>query len=271
MLSVVIPAYQAAPTIEATVLAIHRLWTSRGVAAEILVVDDGSTDGTGDRVDSLDLVGVQVLRQRNRGKGAAVQTGVAASIGAQLYFIDADLPYSLADQVRVVETLEAGAPVVVGSRRASGSHAAAYPLARRLISTCLGLLVKAALGVTSNDTQCGLKGFNGELARQLFPLLHIPGFGFDLEILAVLMAWQISVVDCPVHLTHGGSSTVHLARDSACLFNDLRQIRRWHQQGVYASRRPERITSLLGSAALGAGQSSKTHVMLTADALRPPQ
>src|SRR5512142_354721 len=237
MVSVVIPAYQAGSTIAATVLAVHRLWASRRVAAEVLVVDDGSTDGTGDIVDSLHLPRVRVLRQPNRGKGAAVQAGVAGSSGTYLYFTDADLPYSLEDQVRIVETVRAGAPVVVGSRRMPTSDAAAYPALRRLASASLGLLVKATLDVTASDTQCGLKGFDGHLARQLFLHLRVPGFGFDLEIFALLAAWKVPVLECPVHLTHERTSTVQLARDSARMLYDLRQIRRYRQEGHYLPSR----------------------------------
>jgi glycosyltransferase involved in cell wall biosynthesis len=233
-LSVVIPAYEEAAGIQQTLLAVHGMWADHADGVEIILVDDGSTDGTGDRARDLGLSEVRVVQQPNRGKGAALQSGVAASTGSIVYFVDADLPYAVEDQKLLVETLQAGAKAAIGSRRHPASVADAYPLARRASSYALRRLVQVTLDVDSSDTQCGLKGFDGELARELFRRLRVPGFGFDLEILAALSAWDVPVVECPVHLTHERTSTVHLIRDSRRMLKDIRMIRRGMSEGRYA-------------------------------------
>jgi dolichyl-phosphate beta-glucosyltransferase len=234
MLSVVIPAYEEAAGIQETLRSVHALWAGRDLPFEVVVVDDGSTDDTAALASGLQLPEIRVLRQENRGKGAALQVGVAASRGDFLYFIDADLPYAADDQVRVIEALRAGAQAAIGSRRIAGSESSAYPLARRASSSVLRRLVRATLDIDSSDTQCGLKAFRGDVARELFRRLRVPGFGFDLELLAALRAWDVPVVECPVHLTHERTSTVHLARDSARMLKDIRMIRRGLREGHYA-------------------------------------
>jgi glycosyltransferase involved in cell wall biosynthesis len=241
-LSIVIPAYQEAAGIQETLHTVHDLWEGRGESFEIILVDDGSTDGTGDRARELNLPHLTVLTQENRGKGAALQRGVAASNGTFLYFIDADLPYATADQLLLVEALRSGAHAAIGSRRHAASVSEAYPLARRGSSDLLRRLVKATLDVQSTDTQCGLKAFRGDLARELFWRLRVPGFGFDLEILAALHAWGVEVVECPVHLTHERASTVHLVRDSARMLKDIRMIRQGMREGRY--ERPDTLAAL---------------------------
>jgi glycosyltransferase involved in cell wall biosynthesis len=222
----VVPSYQEAGVIQETVGVIHRLWSSTDHSFEVIVVDDGSSDATAAAVEVMALDSVRVQRQQHRGKGAAVRAGVAASHGAVVYFVDADLPYGVADQQRIVRAVQRGSPVAVGSRRVSGASVDAYPVLRRASSMVLSMLVRRSLGLTVSDTQCGLKAFRGDLARAIFPILRINGFGWDLELLTLLTQVGISVVECQVTLRHEKASSVNLLRDSVAMLRDIHRIRR---------------------------------------------
>lgn len=237
--SVVIPAYDEAASIARAVQELHDYWTKDLDAADvqIVVVDDGSSDSTAAEVDSLGLPTVRLLRQVNGGKGAAVRAGIAVTTGDVVYFIDADLPYSLANQRAAAELVASGrARVAVGSRRLAESHAADYPLARRAFSWSLKVLMERLLGLHVSDTQCGLKAFDGALARQLFPSLVVDGFGFDLELLVVLQRNGVEVHEVPVDLQHTDRTSVSLVRDSMKILANLAALKWGVMRGRYDGR-----------------------------------
>ena len=239
-LSVVIPAYDEEAVIADAVHDLHDFWSADGPGeVEIVVVDDGSRDATAARVRGLELPGVRLLQQPNRGKGAAVRAGVAATSGNVVYFIDADLPYSMDNQRDAVRLVESGVRAAVGSRRVAGAHAADYPIARRAFSWSLKVLMRLLLGLRVSDTQCGLKAFEGDLARRVFPALEVPGFGFDLELLVVLQRNGVEVHELPVDLQHTARTSVSLVRDSAKILANMAALK-W---GVLRGRYDDRVVA----------------------------
>jgi len=236
--SVVVPAYDEEAAIESSVRRLHDFWTARPDvdAVEIVVVDDGSADRTAERAEALDLGTVRVLRQRNAGKGAAVRRGVAETTGDVVYFIDADLPYTLENQAAAVSSISGGASAAVGSRRLAESHAGDYPFSRRAFSWSLKLLMRGLLGLDVSDTQCGLKAFDGDLARRLFPTLSVNGFGFDLELLVVLQRNGVEVREVPVDLQHTARSSVSLVRDSTKILANMAALKWGLVRGRYDGR-----------------------------------
>ena len=239
--SVIVPAYDEEAAIASSVQRLHDFWQSRPEVdeVEIVVVDDGSVDRTAERAESLGLAGVRVLRQRNAGKGAAVRTGVAATTGDVVYFIDADLPYTLDNQAAAVAAIAGGARAAIGSRRLAASKAADYPAARRAFSWSLKVLMRGLLGLDVSDTQCGLKAFEGDLARRIFPTLAVDGFGFDLELLVVLQRNGVEVRELPVDLQHTARTSVSLVRDSTKILANMATLK-W---GVMRGRYDDRLTS----------------------------
>ncbi|MCU0270886.1 MAG: glycosyltransferase [Acidimicrobiales bacterium] len=233
-LSVVVPAYRE----EGIGRAVAELRSSLADEVaddglEIVVVDDGSHDGTAELAEAAgaDLV----LRQPvNRGKGAAIRAGVLASQGRVVAFTDADLSYPPEQLLGLLGEVEAGWDVVVGSRR----HTLTTTLvrARRLREVggrAINLLTRAVLLGQYRDTQCGLKAFRSDVARLIFTHSHIDGFAFDVEVFHLVERYRLSLLEVPVVVENRHRSSVRVARDAVRLTRDLFRIRQWTRQGVY--------------------------------------
>lgn len=233
--SVVLPALDEADRIESTVArvraAVQRLAADGGV--EVVVVDDGSADGTADVALAAGADQVVVL-PRNRGKGAAVRSGMAVARGRAVVFTDADLAYSPDHLVTVIGAVEEGWDVVVGSRR----HPEATTVkgaggVRDLGSRVINLVTMAVLLSRPHDTQCGLKGFRSDAADLVFGLARVDGFAFDIEVLHLVERHGLSLTEVPVRLVSGEGSTVRAARDGLRLLRDVWRIRHWSATGAY--------------------------------------
>jgi glycosyltransferase involved in cell wall biosynthesis len=231
-LSVVVPAFGEEGRIGASVARLRQaLPVDAGL--EIVVVDDGSPDGTADaaRRSGAD----QVLRlAQNRGKGAAVRAGMLSAGGRVRAFTDADLAYPPEQLVRLVERVEAGTDMVVGSRR----HVDTTTLvrARRLREVsgrAFTLLTRVALLGEARDTQCGLKAFSADAARVLFSRSRVDGFAFDVELFYLAERFGLAVEEVPVELANSDVSTVSIGADAVRMLRDLVRIRRWGASGAY--------------------------------------
>jgi len=227
MLSVVIPAYNAAAVIDDTISKINNFFETQ---IEIIVVNDGSADTTG-----------QVLAERppaenfrvinfdqNRGKGAAVKAGVEAASGEYIAFTDADLPYGLEPLREMQSVLEnGGAEIVVGSRSHNGAYETASNGPLRVLTSFLWSACVSGLTGEFKDTQCGIKMFRHDAARQIFSALKTDGFAFDVEIFAIARRLGLKVAETPVRqICPSRYSTVRILRDGVKMAHDLVQIRR---------------------------------------------
>lgn len=234
-LSVVLPAFQAGARVGESV---HRVRSDlahlHGAGdLQIIVADDGSTDET---VEEARRAGADhvVVNARNLGKGAAVKTGVTAADGRTVAFTDVDLSYPPAQIERLMERVEAGIPVVVGSRWSTESSASTPASAGRKINSRLfNLATRLTVGVW-RDTQCGLKAFDGEIAKELFRRVRQDGFAFDVEIFLAAAAMGLEVEEVPVRLEEGDGTTVHL-RGQVSAVMDLMRIRARLRRGGYAA------------------------------------
>jgi dolichyl-phosphate beta-glucosyltransferase len=187
--SIVIPAFKEAHKIERDVAAADAFLRTREDGGEIVVVDDGSTDGTADAARALQarFPSLRVVSYgRNRGKGHAVAQGVARARCGIVLFADAGLcvPYDVATAGIAMLELDV-CDIAHGSRRMRGSVLRAQPLYRRIGSKAHKLVVHALVGVprTISDTQCGFKLYRREVAQELYSQLLTDGFMFDVEII----------------------------------------------------------------------------------------
>lgn len=241
-LSVVVPAYNESEQIEATIETLGReLASTVGDDMEILVVDDGSTDAT---IELATAAGATVVAQPvNMGKGAAVRAGVLAANGRSVVFTDADLAYPAAMIIPVLEGLEDGWDVVVGSRR----HEETTTLVRarrvrELGGRAVNWLTHLVLLGHFRDTQCGIKGFRNDIGKAIFDRTTINGFAFDVEVFLIAEQDRYSLTEVPVRVENRQGSSVRIVRDSLRLLRDLLRIRRAAGRGAY---RPNSAQSLL--------------------------
>lgn len=234
-LTVVVPAYQEPERIATTVARIrHELAdVADDGGLEIVVVDDGSGDGTAEaaRDGGADQV---IVQPRNRGKGAAVRAGMLASTGRVVCFTDADLAYDPPHLRRLLAEVERGWDVVIGSRRHPESRVSRSSGLRLLGSILVNRVSGAVLLARPLDTQCGLKGFRGDVARSVFAQSRIDGFAFDIEVLHLVERAGYSLTEIPVNLDESDEpSTVRVGRDVVQLALDMLRIRRWSTSGAY--------------------------------------
>lgn len=236
-LTIVIPAYNEAARLEPTLRSYldHCRATQR--SAELIVVDDGSRDGTSLVVEQLadEYPELRLIRlAENQGKGYAVRSGVVNAHGKLILFADADGATPLGELDRLEEALGAGADIAIGSRAldAAGVRVAAR-LHRRVIGRVFHRLVETLTVRSIKDTQCGFKLFRGPVAHELFARMRMSGFSFDVEVLMMAQRHGYRIAEVPVNWTHQPGSKVNLVVDSARMARDLFVIRGRYMRGEY--------------------------------------
>ncbi|HVF38552.1 MAG TPA: glycosyltransferase [Gemmatimonadaceae bacterium] len=236
-LSVIVPTFNAKALAKVSAAALQGYMERAGLEFEIILVDDGSR--LDQRPDDRTLpAGTRLIQlDRNRGKGFAVRKGLLAARGRCRVFTDVDLPYGMDSLLTCYEAItNGGADFVYGDRSLPKSTLLARPsLRRRASSVAFKVAVSTLAGLRPTDTQCGLKGFSGDVADSLVPLLKIDHFAFDVEIFRCAEDNGLAATPIPVQLVNGDVSTVRLLRDSMTMFKDLVTIRRRALRGEYRS------------------------------------
>lgn len=193
--SFLVPAYDEA----ATIVELLERVSALDLEKQIVVVDDGSTDGTGDLAkqwsDGRD--DVIVIRQENRGKGAAIRAAIPHADGEIAVIQDADLEYDPADVPALIEPIERGvADVVFGSRLSGGRPQRAYLFWHLVGNRFLSLLTNVLFNTTISDMETGYKAFRIEVVRSLD--LRQDDFGIEPEITAKVCKRGLRVYELPI-------------------------------------------------------------------------
>jgi dolichyl-phosphate beta-glucosyltransferase len=226
-LSLVIPAFNAASYISGSVARALDFFEVGNVDGEVIVADDGSTDGTAGSIPADPRV--RTLRLSHGGKGSALRAGVAQAGGELVAFTDADLPYGM-QPLTLAMTYVHGRRyhAVVGDRTLPGSHFERPGPARGLISGVASFVFRTLVTGGIYDTQCGFKVFRGDVARELFRLSRVDGFAIDVELIYLLLKYRLDIKRIPVQLERSAPSTVRVVRDSVAAMRDIATIRlRW--------------------------------------------
>jgi dolichyl-phosphate beta-glucosyltransferase len=234
LLSVVIPAFNEARRLPRTLDRLRRWLTEAGYGHEIVVVDDGSTDGTAEAASESGGEELVLLRhQPNRGKGYAVRRGMLAARGRRRLMTDADLSTPIEELPRLMEEIDRGADVAIGSRAVEGAQIEIHqPAYREAMGRVFNQLVQLLLLPGLRDTQCGFKLFTAEAARRSFGACRLDGFSFDVEALYVARRLGLRIAEIPVVWRNDEASRVSLGGGGAA-FVDLVRIRLRAQRGGY--------------------------------------
>lgn len=188
-LAIIIPAYNERHRIGPTLQAIREHAGQHHLDWQVIVVDDGSTDGTAEIVEAFEWGPIEttvLINERNRGKGYSVRRGMLEANGEMRLMFDADSSTPIEEIDKLLPFVERGYGVVIGSRSMPDTqlNPPQGPF-RRLLGACFRIFRKALLLRGLNDTQCGFKLFTAEAARDVFSQQTDTGFAFDVEVLAL--------------------------------------------------------------------------------------
>ena len=239
-LSIVIPAFNEAARLGETLRTVFEYLNQHNPESEVIVVDDGSSDGTADVAEEsftrAGSVSTQAIRvQPNRGKGYVVRKGLLAARAPIALFTDADLSTPITETPKLVNPIERGEfDLTFGSRAVDRSLIGVHqPWRREQGGRVFNLIVRLSTGLPFWDTQCGFKAFRMSVCRPLVEAATIDRFGFDVELVFLAYLAELSLREIPVRWNHNEGSKVSVARDSWRMFNEVRLIRSQARSGLY--------------------------------------
>lgn len=236
-ISIVVPAFNESRRIADSLRQVRDFLTRTGLSFEILVVDDGSSDGTAEIVRRFEPEGVRLIHQaENRGKGYSVRTGVLMATGTYVLFTDADLSTPIDELQKLYDIAERDrADIVIGSRavdrRSIERHQSRF---REIGGIAFNRMVRIGMGLKLYDTQCGFKLFHRARTRSIFEKQTIDGFGFDPEILFLAARCGLRIREVSVRWSHADDTKVRVIRDGLRMIGDLFRIRLNDLAGKYA-------------------------------------
>lgn len=241
-LSIVIPAYNEESRLPRTLDSIFDYLSAKPYRAEIIVVDDGSSDGTTEIANTFrqKYPGLRLVSNgKNRGKGFSVRHGMLEARGEIALFTDADLstPIEEADKL-LAAVRERGYDGAIGSRAMDRSLIEVHQsVIREQAGIFFNRLVRWIMGIEFSDTQCGFKAFRTDRARIIFEQQRVERFGFDPEILFLAKRQGLRVAEVPVRWSHDAATKVNVVADGIRMFLELLWIRWNALQGCYPSVR----------------------------------
>ena len=234
-LSIVIPAHNEEHRLPATLETIDAFLQTQTYPAEVLVVENGSSDDTLQiaRQYAQRFPYLKVIHEDGRGKGLAVRIGMLAASGAYRFICDADLSMPISEVNHFIPPLLPDMDIAIASREAPGAVRYDEPSLRHFTGRAFNTVVRWMGLHGLQDTQCGFKCFRAEIAEYLFKRQTIDGWTFDVEVLFIALKRGYRVVEIPVPWYYNAESKVNVLRDSYQVVRDLIKIRLNYLRGLY--------------------------------------
>lgn len=243
LLSIIIPAYNEEARLPQTLSKLVEFVEAQDYDAEVLVVDDGSSDRTADvaREFSTRYPWISLLQPGRGGKGHAVKAGMLQAKGEYAFLCDADLAMPVTELPKFLPPQRNGYKIAIGSREGEGAVRYNEPAYRHLMGRVFNWLVKVMAVPGFEDTQCGFKCFHRSVVHDLFTHQTIDGFGFDVEVLYVAQKRGYEIIEVPIHWYYQAESKVHPIKDTVRMFRDMLLVRQNDLKGLY-NKPDSRIT-----------------------------
>jgi len=226
-LSIIIPAHNEESRLSKTLDEILAFTRSQPYSSEIIIVENASIDLTFEIAQ--DYAGknpaISVIHDDKPGKGLAVKTGMLSADGDYRFICDADLSMPVVEISRFIPPVLEGFDIGIASREAPGAIRYGEPPMRHFVGRVFNTLVRLIVLPGLQDTQCGFKCFSRNAAETLFPLQTIPGWTFDVEILAIAQKMGFNIAEIPIPWYYHENSKVRVVRDSLKMARDLFRIR----------------------------------------------
>jgi glycosyltransferase involved in cell wall biosynthesis len=234
-LSIVIPAYNEERRLPDTVQQICAFLEDQSYQAEILIVDNNSSDNTFSLATYLaeEHGKIRVIQEPQQGKGAAVRAGVLQSRGEYRFMCDADLSMPVTEITRFIPPALTDFDIAIASREAPGAIRYNEPYYRHLAGRIFNQMIRLLAIPHLQDTQCGFKCFRAPIAEELFSRQTLIGWSFDVELLFIAQKRGYRITELPIPWYYNADSRVRMLSDSIHMLSDLLKIRRNDRRGVY--------------------------------------
>ena len=232
--SIVIPAHNEQNRLPGTLEQIFHFLEQQSFTAEVIVVENGSTDRTHEvaeefvsRHPSLRVI------QSEKGKGAAVQRGMLTARGEYRFMCDADLSMPVEEITKFLPPKLQNFDIAIGSREAKGAVRYNEPSYRHWGGRGINFLIQTLILPGLNDTQCGFKCFRAEVVEDIFKRQTLHGWSFDIELLYIARRHGYRIVEIPIHWYHFSDSKVSALRDAVRMITDIFRIHANARRGMY--------------------------------------